>query len=81
MVLGLFFLDGTVVVDEDEGVCVLRVGVALGARVARAKVALFVSDGGSVRPVILRLISAEGEDGPVGHSPAGYWLAHPPAAL
>lgn len=36
----LFFLDGAVVVDKGEGVFVMRVGVALGALVAGAKVAL-----------------------------------------
>lgn len=37
---GLLFFDGGVVVDEDEGVLVVGVRVALGAFVARAEVAL-----------------------------------------
>lgn len=48
MVLGLLFLDGTVVVDENKGVFVLRVGVPLGPRVAWAEVALFSNGGQSL---------------------------------
>ena len=40
VVLLLFLFDGAVVVDEGECVFVVRVGVALGALVAGAKVAL-----------------------------------------
>lgn len=41
---GLLFFDGAVVVNEDKGVFVLGVGVALGAFVARAQVALIWRD-------------------------------------
>lgn len=37
---GLLFFDGAVVVYEDEGVFILRVGIALSALIARAQVAL-----------------------------------------
>lgn len=40
LVLGLVFLDGAVVVDEDQGVLVIRIGVTGRASVAGAKVAL-----------------------------------------
>lgn len=40
MILGLLFLDGAVVVDEYKGAGIGRVGVALGALIARTEVAL-----------------------------------------
>ena len=38
MVLRLLFLDGTVVIDEDESVVILWIGVSLGTLIARAQV-------------------------------------------
>lgn len=40
MVISLLFLDGAVVIDEDECVVILRVDIALCSLVAGAKVAL-----------------------------------------
>ena len=38
-VLGLFFLDGTIVIDEDERALIVGIGVALSTFVAWAEIA------------------------------------------